>query len=179
MSVALQTFRERVAEMERPEILATGMKPWEGSPIKDNSVHAPHAIWINTDIEPGEGVDIVGDLQTMWETTEKRYDAIFSEATLEHIERPWVAMHSMAWMLKPGGILYLQTHQTFPLHGYPDDHFRFSDRALATMARDSGLHILEVSYAHPCRIIPPREIRRWNTLAKAYLNVDICAIKPE
>ena len=35
--------------------------------------------------------------------------------------------------LKIGGRLFIQTHQTFHLHAYPSDYFRFSTEALAAM----------------------------------------------
>lgn len=178
MNAALEKFQHRMLEFDKPEILCTGMKQWEGSPVADYTKAAPHGVWVNTDIEQGDEVDLVGDLQTMWETIKDRFEGIFSQATLEHIERPWVAVHSMAAMLKPSGLLYLNTHQTFPIHGYPNDYFRFSDESLKTMARDSGLVVLEAGYSHPCVINPPPSVKRWNPLAHAYLNVWLLAEKP-
>ena len=38
---------------EKPRILWTGAKPWPGSPVIDQSIHAPHGEWEGTDIEDG------------------------------------------------------------------------------------------------------------------------------
>jgi len=161
----------------RPQILLCGAKPWPMSCHLDHRKHCERADWITTDIESGEGVDMVHDLQTMWQETDQRFDAIFCPAVLEHIPRPWTAMHSMSQLLLPGGVLYIQTHQTFVLHGYPHDYFRFSREALELMATDSGLHPLMSGYDGPCTITPLPDVV-WNPLAPSYLNVTICAKRP-
>lgn len=160
-----------------PTILLCGAKQWPGSQQKDHRVHCLRAQWTATDIEAGPGVDLAFDLQTMWEWCERKWDGIFCPSVLEHIQRPWTAIHSMTQMLNPGGLLYIQTHQTFPLHGYPDDYFRFSTQALETMTTDSGLVTVLSSYENPCTITPSDEMV-WNPIATAWLNVTICARKP-
>lgn len=176
MTHPLQHFRNAVAQMERPRILLTGAKPWEGSAVFDYSQYAPHGDWIGTDIEAGPGVAIVADLQRINETGEQ-FDAIFSPSTLEHIERPWVAMWSMAQVLKPGGIICIHTHQTYPVHGYPQDYFRFSTNAMRTLCFDAGLEVIECEYDNPAVIVPPPGITGWNCVAEAWLNVNTCARK--
>lgn len=140
-------------------------------------MHCQRGRWVGTDIEAGEGVEIVADLQTLWQQTDRRFDGILCPAVLEHIERPWVAVHSMAALLKPGGSLFIDTHQTFPLHGYPRDYFRFSCEALTVMATDSGLVVSASGYDSPCTITPTAPVL-WNPLAKAFLGVSLCARKP-
>lgn len=160
-----------------PEILLCGAKAWDGSINIDHRKHCRRAVWVTTDIEAGDGVDLVYDLQSMWQTCSRTFDAILCPAVLEHIERPWVAMYSMSQMLRSGGVLYVQTHQTFPLHGYPNDYFRFSEQALRTLCFDAGLEVLTAGYDSPCTITPVGE-HVWNPLAESYLNVTVCARKP-
>jgi SAM-dependent methyltransferase len=162
----------------RPSILLCGAKPWPGSFQTDHRKHCQRADWTTTDIESGDGVDIVGDLQSLHKTTDLRFDGIFCPAVLEHIERPWVAMYAMGQLLKPGGVLHIQTHQTFPLHGYPHDYYRFSVPALNSLCFDAGLHVLASGYDGPCTITPNGECAVWNPLATSFLNVTICGIKP-
>jgi len=178
MKHPLQYFRELTAQMDRPRILLTGAKVWPGSINPDHSQHAPNGEWIGTDIEGGEGVSIVSDLQTIHETGEQ-FDAAFSPATLEHIERPWVAMWSMTQVVRPGGVVYVHTHQTFPVHGYPSDYFRFSTSAMRTLCFDAGLDVLACEYDNPCTIVPPPGLAGWNYVAEAWLNVNTCAIRKE
>jgi hypothetical protein len=173
----LNVWRQLLNERENPRILWTGAKPWPGSPVIDQSVNYPAGTWEATDIEDGEGVDIVSDLEDLDKNIKEPYDAIFCPATLEHVAHPWIAMKAMYNSLLPGGLLFIDTHQAFPLHGYPHDYFRFSTQALKIMAIDAGFKILLADYQFPCKIIPPPEVTRWNTAAESYLNVGLCAIR--
>ena len=56
----LNEFKRRMAMIQPDEILLTGAKPWPGSWQTDHWQHVPSARWVGTDIEPGEGVEIVG-----------------------------------------------------------------------------------------------------------------------
>jgi 2-polyprenyl-3-methyl-5-hydroxy-6-metoxy-1,4-benzoquinol methylase len=167
-----------MARKSNAEVLDTGAKKWHGTVAQDHSVYAPIANWTGTDIEDGKGVGIVGDLQRLHKLTERRFDGVFCCSTLEHIERPWTAMYAIGKLLKPSGVLYLDTHQTFPLHGYPLDYFRFSLEALKVMCFDAGLDVVAGEYAFPCVITPPDNVN-WNPAAESYLNVAVCAIKKE
>ena len=158
-------------------ILLCGAKVWENSYQTDHRKHVPRAEWTTTDIFAGPEVDIVGDLQSLWQTCSKKFDGIFCPAVLEHIERPWTAVYSMSQMLKPFGVLHIQTHQTFPLHGYPHDYFRFSQQALQVLCHDAGLEVVASGYDGPCTITPV-SCPIWNPVAEAFLNVTICAMKP-
>lgn len=176
MNIAFDAWKQAMQEHLAPIVLATGTKRWEGSPVEDHSVHAPHGRWLGTDIDPGEGVDIAVDLCDLG-LAGRRFHGIFSPATLEHVSRPWLAMNALAKALLPHGHLYLQTHQTFPLHGYPHDYFRFSTEALRLMAVDAGFRPESIitCYEYPCTIVQPPEITRWNTAAPSHLNVCIFA----
>lgn len=162
----------------RPQILLCGAKMWAGSNGVDQRKHYERADWATTDIMEGEGVDIVGDLCELWLQTKVQFDGIYCPAVLEHVQRPWVAIHSMSQLLRPNGVVYIETHQTFPLHGYPNDFFRFSVQALETMCNDSGLVTEASGYSNPCTITPVTKCPIWNPISKAFLNVAICARKP-
>ena len=120
-------------------------------------------------------VQIVSDLEKIDEATDLKFDGIFCTATLEHVKRPWVAFQAMFNLLKKGGLLFIDTHHTFPIHGYPHDYFRFSTEALKFMAEDSGFKTLLTEYQFPSKIVPPPEVTRWNVAAESYLNTNICA----
>ena len=178
----LNTFQCKLADMQssgiaEPLVLLTGAKVWPGSVNPSYRNHVPYAKWMTTDIESGDGVDIVADLQRIHEATDLKFDAIFSPATLEHIERPWTAMYAMSQILKPGGVLFLHTHQTFPIHGYPSDYFRFSTSALRTLCFDAGLEVIACEYDSPCTITPSVDVPVWNNVAESFLNVCVCAVK--
>ena len=157
--------------------LLTGAKPWEGSVNPDYTSHCPTAEWLRTDIEHDPSLDIVCDLHVIQQHV-IQLAGIYSPVTLEHVERPWVAMSAMSQALASGGVLFVSTHQTFPLHGYPSDYYRFSDMALQSLATDAGLQVVEVAYDNPCTIVPSDSVDVWNTIAESYLGVSICAVKP-
>ena len=92
------------------------------------------AEYIGTDFQPGLDVDVVADAHSMSQSFAPEYfDAIISLSTFEHLKYPFLAAHEILKCLKVGGRLFIQTHQTFQLHAYPSDYFRFSTEALAAM----------------------------------------------
>lgn len=160
---------------DRPKLLACGTKIWPGSPPCGDYAHYPEAEWRGTDVEGGAGVDYVGDIHSLDRTCPDKFHGIFCQSVFEHLERPWVAMIALGRLLLPGGVLFVGTHQTYPLHGYPKDYWRFSGDALRTMAFDADLEVLAATYDHPCTIVPAIRLSGWNDIAKAFLNVSICA----
>ena len=115
---------------------------------------APHAEWVLADLQPGLDVDVVADAHTLTQTfATASFDAVLAYAVFEHVQRPWIAAKEIAAVLKPGGIVYVGTHQTFPLHGYPNDYWRFSTEALRTIFEDAGLETVDAQYSHRCYIV--------------------------
>jgi len=56
----------------------------------------------------------------------KKYDSIFSQATLEHVCRPSIFVENMANMCKQGGYIFIHTvGPDFQLHRIPVDCVRF------------------------------------------------------
>jgi hypothetical protein len=94
---------------------------------------------------------------------------------LEHVRRPWEAARQLARVVRPGGLLYCQSHQTFPLHLHPGDYFRFTAEALREVfAADAGWRVLDAGHEFPCAVLPLgnhfTHARGWNFAAPAYLN---------
>jgi len=134
--------------------------------------------YTGADFEDGLDVDIVADIHDATEIPGDAYDAILCVSVLEHVKRPWVAVPDMGRTLKPGGRLQVTTHQTFPIHGYPEDYWRFTREALALLGEDAGLNVIQTSYCYPTTLSKPREVTEWNEAAEAYLNVSAVYEKP-
>jgi SAM-dependent methyltransferase len=136
------------------------------------------------DIKAGPDVDVVADLHSLPPEWTNRYDACVANAVFEHLERPWIAAKEVGRILAPGGVCYISTHQTFPLHAYPRDYFRFSTDALALIFSDAGLEVLAVGYSCRTKIIVPSEILAkarlgaWNEEFPSYALVKLTARKP-
>jgi hypothetical protein len=155
-----------------PRVLELGTLRWEANRPTHHKEWAPHAReYTMSDIEDGQDVDIVADAHTLSQTVHHSYDAFIAISVWEHLKRPWIAAQEAAAVVKAGGIAYVCTHQTFPLHGYPHDYFRFSADALALIFEDAGFTTLSYGYQFPCVITPPPEVTRWNGGAESFLNV--------
>jgi SAM-dependent methyltransferase len=135
--------------------------------------------YVMTDYESGDCVEIVSDLQNPKELLAMEgFDLIINVSVLEHVKYPILACHNMCKLLKPEGYIFLGTHQTFHLHGYKYDYFRFSREALKSLFPPTmNMKVLSSSFANLVQIIPDDKVSIWNYLAEAYLNVDIVVKK--
>jgi SAM-dependent methyltransferase len=159
--------------MVAPEVLEIGTRRWESNRPTHHQEWVPDtARYVMSDFMDGLDVDVVADAHTLEPFDDHSFDAFVAVSVWEHLERPWVAAQQVARVLRPGGIALIATHQTFPIHGYPSDYFRFSDRALALLFTDAGMETVVSTHLYPCRIIPPPEVTRWNAAAPAFLNVE-------
>jgi hypothetical protein len=167
-------FIARCSELPAPSVLELGTlqsQPGRSTMHRDWVPHA--AEFLGTDIEAGPDVDIVADLHRLSEVTgSERFDVILSASTFEHLKYPNVVAHELMKALKVGGLLYIQTHQTFPLHGYPNDYFRFSRDALASLfGTKMGFEVVATNNDFPARIYSARN--RTAQLEPAFLNTTL------
>lgn len=109
------------------------------------------AVYLGTDMRPGPGVDVVctaedlpaqfihADAGTLYR---ERFEVVISTEMLEHAADWQAAMTGMIRVLKPGGVLVLTTRSAgFPVHGYPDDHWRYSVEAMGAILKGAGLDV--------------------------------------
>ena len=170
--LTLSRFKERVQTMKAPRVLELGtMQSMPGRSTLHRG-YVPHAgEFLGTDIAPGPDVDIVADLHRLTDVTgSEQFDVIISCSTFEHLKYPHKAAHELMKALKIGGVLFIQTHQTFPLHAYPYDYFRFSREALAGLFGNSmGFKVVDTDYEFPARIVASEDPQA--RLHTSYLNV--------
>lgn len=150
-------FRKFVAEVNRIQ----GAKLLEiGSRARSGLVYTQgfdrHVRYTGLDIMEGPNVDVVGDIHNLSENVAaESADAIFCISVFEHLGMPWKAALEINNVLKPGGLLFIATHSTFPLHDRPWDFFRYSGDGFRTLFHKlSGFEILEIAEGLPCRVIP-------------------------
>jgi SAM-dependent methyltransferase len=157
----------------------------EGRPthLMHHFPQVPRGNNVMADVEAGQDVDVVADLHALPQEWAQSFDALVSVSVFEHLERPWIAAREIARVLKPGGFCYVSTHQTFPLHGYPSDFFRFSKEALRLIFEDAGLQVIEVGYQSRTKIWVPDEVvpldyqETWNATFPSYMAVNLFAEK--
>jgi SAM-dependent methyltransferase len=94
-----------------------------GSPPKGSRL-------ICLDIEPGPGVDLVADAHHLEMLPDNSIDCVIAVSALEHMATPWQVVAEVYRVMKPGGMVYLNTPFVFPFHADPDDFYRFSHHGL-------------------------------------------------
>lgn len=167
-----ERFRRHLAAIEAPSVVEIGTRRWDPNLPTHHADWVPHAQpYLRCDVDDGDDVDLVTDAHDLAGLSDSSWDAVVAVSIFEHLTRPWLAAHAIARVLRPGGAAYIATHQTFPIHGYPNDYWRFSVDALDVLFADAGMVAEIAGYQYPCRIQPGPEVTRWNPNAEAFLNV--------
>ena len=152
---ALDLFLSNAAEMTAPRVLELGTRRSFPELSNRHDSWVPNASeFVGTDIQRDLDVDTVADVHQLSEVFgAESFDIIISCSTFEHFKYPHVAAHQVMKTLKVGGILYLQTHHSYPLHAAPYDYFRFSTEALATLfGTCMGFEVIKTEYQFPVRL---------------------------
>lgn len=92
----------------------------------------PGRHYVGTDMRPGAGVDVVLDLHGL-ELRDGTVGTAICMDTLEHVEYPRKAVQEMWRVLAPGGILIMSSVMNFPIHGYPNDYWRFTPEGFRSL----------------------------------------------
>jgi SAM-dependent methyltransferase len=110
--------------------------------------------YVGMDILPGPNVDVVGDAHELERLLGRdRFVAAFSRSVFEHLAMPWKVAVELNRVLKPGGIVFTGTHQTWPLHEEPWDFWRFTQHSWTALFNPStGFEVLETACGEPARI---------------------------
>lgn len=177
-STSFKQFLKFVDVAMPRNVLELGTRKWG-----ETSTHHKHLFpgvtdYIMADYMDGDDVDIVSDAHDLEEFPDGTFDCVFSASTFEHIQYPWIAAQAIHRVLKNGGILFAQTHQTFPIHGYPHDYTRWSDEGLRSLFGWAGFHVMQADMFDRCTIVPRPDYAVWDTNAPAYIGVAVFAIKP-
>jgi len=118
-----------------------------------NTYHGKLAEWNYTslDIRPGENVGVVGDAHRMSQLLpHNHFHAAMSVSTFEHLLMPWKVAVELSRVMAPGGIIFIMTHQMWPLHEKPWDYWRMSSDAWpALFNRHTGFRIVEAVMGQP------------------------------
>jgi SAM-dependent methyltransferase len=94
------------------------------------------------EIEAGEGIDIVGSVESI-PCDDGRFDVVITQEVLEHVPDPFQAIREIARVLKPGGRAYVQLPFIIGYHPCPNDYWRFTQDGIARLAAVGGLRVVE------------------------------------
>lgn len=167
----LQKFLRECSSLQAPRVLEIGTKRSNAARSTRHDVWIPHASeYVGVDYQSGLDVDLVVDAHELSASVEEEsFDVIISCSTFEHLKYPWLAAHQIMKVLRPGGLLFVQTHQTFPIHAFPNDYYRFTREAMASLFNVSMGMQVETEYNFPAQIHSERIPTSHNH--KSFLNV--------
>jgi len=151
-------FAERIRTMPQGTMLEIGSRARSG--VIRRGVAPPAWDYVGLDIMPGPNVDVVGDAHELSRLLSPHsFDAAMSLSVFEHLAMPWKVVIELNRVLKPGGLVFIQTHQTFPLHDEPWDFWRISaDAWPALFNAKTGFRIIDSGMAEPLMFVA----RRWH-----------------
>ena len=94
----------------------------------------PGKRFIGFDFRGGAGVDVVADLERIG-LADASLGTILCLDTLEHVEDPRAAVSELSRVLAPGGLLIMTSVFEFPIHGYPNDYWRFTPEGFRSLLK--------------------------------------------
>jgi len=150
---AQRTFFDAISSQPAPKILEIGSRARSG--IVRRALFPEKAHYVGFDIKEGPNVEIVGDAHRLSSYVNDRFHFVYCIATFEHLAMPWKVAIEINRVLEPGGLVFVQSHQTWPIHDEPWDFWRFSKHAWRALFNDhTGFEILAVAHSEPAVVLP-------------------------
>jgi SAM-dependent methyltransferase len=89
-------------------------------------------------------VDRICDLTRPLPFDTQTFDTVLSSDVLEHLPDAGLACREIGRILKPGGVLILNTPFLYMLHEVPYDYYRHTRYSLERLAAEAGLEIVDL-----------------------------------
>jgi len=118
------------------------------------------ATYTGLDVLAGPNVDVVGDAHFLPKALHGKFSGAFSISTVEHLLMPWKVAAEINLVLRTGGLVLTQTHQTWTVHDAPWDFFRFSrDSWRGLFNEATGFRIERAIYSEPATVVALEQSR--------------------
>lgn len=98
--------------------------------------------YIGVDIVPGKNVDIVSDSPYNYPFDNDSFEVVVSGSVMEHVEAIWLWIPELVRLLKPGGLLAIITHTSYPYHPHPVDCWRIMPDGMRYLFDQAGILVL-------------------------------------
>jgi len=146
----VNTFFSAIHQSDEARVLEIGSRARSG--VSRRSLFA-NSDYVGLDVVDGPNVDIVGDAHDLSQILTGKFDFVYSVSVFEHLLMPWKVAVELSKVMNPGGLVYVQTHQTWPIHDAPWDFWRFSKQSwVALFNQSTGFEVLQVAYSEPMNI---------------------------
>jgi SAM-dependent methyltransferase len=101
--------------------------------------------YVGTDIEEGEGVDMVCPAHDIARTFGREsFDVVLCTEVLEHLQAWRLAVHNIKMVCRARGVVLLTTRSRgYPYHGFPRDFWRFDLADVEVIFADMELLVLQ------------------------------------
>lgn len=93
--------------------------------------------YITSEVSPKFGCDLICDIRSMPQIADNRYDCIFCNGVLEHVDDIRAGLAEMTRILKSGGILLLGVPFRQAIHMGPNDFWRFTEFGIRYLLKDA------------------------------------------
>lgn len=139
-----QSVMDYVADAVRTHDLAAGDVLEVGSRIINGSPRCFFTgAYVGLDMIDGPGVDVVAMADAL-PFPDASFDCVVCTEMLEHDPNPWLTLPEIARVLKARGVVILTARGIgYPLHGFPDDYWRFTESAFRHLFELAGLRVVE------------------------------------
>ncbi|MDX2272472.1 MAG: methyltransferase domain-containing protein [Cyanobacteriota bacterium] len=144
----LQKFVEATRTQVKGDVLEIGGVPKDRESYQFQQTHTYRIL----NIEPGVGVDLVGDAHEADLLPQGSLDSVIIFNVLEHCHSPWLVVHNIYNWLRVGGKCFCMVPTAQRIHARPGDYWRPLPEGLAFLFRDFTHHTLYV-YGNPLTVV--------------------------
>jgi SAM-dependent methyltransferase len=135
--VAQQLIYDFVAELTRTVELPEPIVEFGSLQVEDGQANDLRALFagrefVGTDMRPGPGVDRIEDLRAL-SLKDGEVGTALCLDTLEHCADPLTACRELHRVVGDGGLCVISSVMFFPVHGYPQDYWRFTPSGMALL----------------------------------------------
>lgn len=149
----IRSFLERNAHLLASPILEVGSRchgTFAQRPWMNNRTLRPDCDFVGVDMQPGEGVDVVGNamdcdfLDGVVAFDEKPPQSVILSEVLEHCGNPELLMDNVVQYLPTDAHVLITVPFAFHVHGFPEDYWRFTPEGLRILMERVGLEVVSV-----------------------------------
>lgn len=175
---AIRDFVERNAPTLGCDVLECGSRIHDPIAWWCSARDLAQGEWTGLDIQPGDNVDHVGDMERLPPSWDARFTGVLCSEVLEHVRRPALALSELHRVMRPGGALIVTTLTAFPIHDFPNDYRRWTAEGLRAELEDAGFEAIETSTGGSVRFMLNDHGERGVVIRDCPIHVFATARKP-